>query len=1232
MSKLKKRILILLIAVILNVTGRFLAFSYELPAYLNLCGTILTAYLEGPLMGAIAAVLSCGISLIFSHNDWCFLIADISVAVAAALIARKNKYFSKFSLIASATAFFAVVKALILLIINIAVYGGRSGSYIADAVIDYLGSLSAPPLLRYAMAAVFISFADACVAMFVIYTGMHISKSFGRKKRAAELKKQLRAGVSLGLIPVIIAGALFMPLSSYADDSISFTEKLYNSENGLPGGCLNDMAMTKDGSMWIGTYGGLFRFNGSRFILMDNLQSVRSVQTLFVDEDDRLWAGTQDAGLTLLNIDMSWCTLDMDTGLPSNSVKCISRDSNGTYYFGTTAGLVTAEYANGEVKILKVIPDAGNIKDLSPDNEGHMIVMSNVGDISCYKNGELVAGLDQIKIFAKGIRHNAGGEIYVGTDSDTILIYEFVYDKFHKKGSITAPGIKNIKDFYFDDNGVIYVAADSGIGYFDTSGHFSTIETGTFNNSIEHIFNNSVDNMLMDYQGNIWFTSSRCGLLCLGRSCFTDIFKLCNEKGIVCNAVREWNGYLYVGTNDGLKILDIENGESIKDKVTERLEGIRIRSIEINSDGNLLIATYDMGLLEVTPDTRATEYLSVDDTGKMIRVVCVLSDGTVIASGDEGMVFMKDHKVLSKLKQGEQLSGGTVLNVLETDDGILLCGTDGDGVAVIGKEGLERYISRGEGLPSGVVLRIVKDPRADGYFVLTGSGLCYLDRNLNASEIGMPYYNNFDITMNEAGEIFVLGGAGIYISDYEAMMRTGSMDTYTLLDIKAGLPGSITSNAWNYVTEDEHIYICGTGGVYLLDLNNYELAVDDFRTKITAIRRDGEYEDVTQVGTIFIPKGTARMEFDLEINNYTAADPYVSYFLKGVDEEKTTVLSSKLSGVTYYDIPCGEHDFIINVTDEKGRILSTQTYVFSKERELYETLWFKVYFYCMLSTFIAFIVTSIVQGALMAQQKREKGRHDNIVKQLEREKAEALQRAQHMEEDAGRIKAAFITNMSHEIRTPINAIIGMDTMIMRESGDENIKKYARDIDKAGKTLLSLIDDVLDYSKNGSGNREAPGEKEHSVNNTGKDEAEEEVPFSAEPESFHAPDAKILIVDDVEMNLTVARSLLKRIKARLYTAGSGEEAIDMAKETKYDIILLESMMSEMNGEETMQIIRTQCPLNADTPIIAITTNAAEGAREEYFDLGYTNYLSKPLDAKKLEAMIQSYVADEKIILV
>ena len=86
----------------------------------------------------------------------------------------------------------------------------------------------------------------------------------------------------------------------------------------------------------------------------------------------------------------------------------------------------------------------------------------------------------------------------------------------------------------------------------------------------------------------------------------------------------------------------------------------------------------------------------------------------------------------------------------------------------------------------------------------------------------------------------------------------------------------------------------------------------------------------------------------------------------------------------------------------------------------------------------------------------------------EKERADA---ARAEAEAANEAKGNFLANMSHEIRTPINAVLGMDEMILRETGEANTKSYAMDIFTAGQTLLSLINDILDFSKIESGKME-----------------------------------------------------------------------------------------------------------------------------------------------------------------
>ncbi|MBO6137796.1 MAG: response regulator [Lachnospiraceae bacterium] len=375
-------------------------------------------------------------------------------------------------------------------------------------------------------------------------------------------------------------------------------------------------------------------------------------------------------------------------------------------------------------------------------------------------------------------------------------------------------------------------------------------------------------------------------------------------------------------------------------------------------------------------------------------------------------------------------------------------------------------------------------------------------------------------------------------------------------------------------------------------------------------------------------------------------------------------------------------------------------------------------------------------------------------------------------------KSSFLSNMSHEIRTPINAVLGMDEMILRETEDPAIIEYASNLRDAGKTLLGLVNDILDFSKIEAGKLEIiPVEYDLSsvindlvnmvfakaqdkglelivdvdetmphylygdeirlkqvilniltnavkytekgsihlkigyektdeeniamnisVRDTGIGIKEEDLKKLYSPferieeernrtiegtglgmsivkqllslmdsslqvdsvygegsdfyftvsqrvvnwapigdyterlreahssqiqyrEAFRAPDARILVVDDTPMNLTVIKGYLKKTLIQIDTAESGQETLKKVKEVKYDCIFLDHRMPVMDGVETFRNMKTlEGNLNLETPVVALTANAISGARESYMEEGFTDYLSKPVDPIRLERLL------------
>ena len=133
------------------------------------------------------------------------------------------------------------------------------------------------------------------------------------------------------------------------------------------------------------------------------------------------------------------------------------------------------------------------------------------------------------------------------------------------------------------------------------------------------------------------------------------------------------------------------------------------------------------------------------------------------------------------------------------------------------------------------------------------------------------------------------------------------------------------------------------------------------------------------------------------------------------------------------------------------------------------------------------------------------------------------------------------------------------------------------------------------------------------------------------ESFIAPDAEILVVDDSDMNLFVVENLLKKTEIKITRSMSGKDCLEKLAEHHYDVVFLDHMMPEMDGIETLERSKTlENSKNLDTPVIALTANAISGVKEMFLSKGFTDYLSKPVDSKALERMLQKYLPPEKII--
>ena len=138
-------------------------------------------------------------------------------------------------------------------------------------------------------------------------------------------------------------------------------------------------------------------------------------------------------------------------------------------------------------------------------------------------------------------------------------------------------------------------------------------------------------------------------------------------------------------------------------------------------------------------------------------------------------------------------------------------------------------------------------------------------------------------------------------------------------------------------------------------------------------------------------------------------------------------------------------------------------------------------------------------------------------------------------------------------------------------------------------------------------------------------------FVERKDTIIAPDARILVVDDNDMNLKVANKLLSLCGVVPELVSSGKEALESVKHNTYDIILLDHMMPEMDGVETLHRLKNENLIPKETAVVVITANAIAGAKEEYLAEGFSDYLAKPIELSDLEKVLRTYLGSDRVFV-
>lgn len=1042
----KKWSLFFVAGIILNVAGKGLAVKISAPFWLDCVGTALVAYLTGPWMGMLCGMCSNVAYAVFDLVSLSYTLTGALVGVAVGLSAKKGLMKDTYGIIT--TSFIVgILSVIISTPLNLLFYGGRCGNIWGDALFDLLMDNNVSYVVCAVLAEAFIDVPDKILSLFFV-TILLKYRDNKEWEKISNVKNFLLFVILTA--SVTVSGAV--ETKANVIDNGDYVPIIYNSDNKMSSSEANDVVQTPDGYIWVGSYAGLYRYDGKQFTMVGKKKNITNVTTLYVDSKDRLLVGTNDSGFAVYE-NNDFTLYNIEKGLDVNSIRSLCEGENGEIYIGTT-GKMSVLYPEGKIETLDTPVDVSYVNSLTDEKNGLIAGVANDGLLFFMKDKKIVYS-EKVPAAQGGyytcVYCTSEGEYLVGTSDKKVVRFSESGGKIKKEKTVYLSGVTAVRSISADAEGQIWICADDGFGYMENEFSFSSVYIPEYNSSLE--------NMIQDYEGNYWFASSRLGILELTKNKFADVFAKAGVEDRVVNTTCVYNGLLYVGTDNGMVVIDEEKNREVRDNLSRFLDGVRVRSLMKDSKNNLWVSTYgEEGLVCLYSDGNIVCYNEADTgtMGSRFRSAMEMSDGTIVAASSTGLSFIRDGKVTATVGEEDGLTNPQILCMYEMPDGRLLAGSDGDGIFILENGKITGCISYENGLPSQIILRICRFK--EGYLLITSNSLCTMDKKGNVRQLNnFPYSNNLDAKIDANGNVWILSSAGIFVVSSDTLYNDKADMSYSLYASSHGLFTSITANSWNYMDETGKIYLSCANGVKTVETTDEESDRTEYKIAMNSVLGESGEILPDEEGVYSLAKGDKRIEIEPVVLNYTLSKPYVKYFLEGFDEHSTLARQDEVDFITYTNLPSGNYRFHYAVLDENTmETLCSMTILLNKEKQFYEHMWFYAYLIFVILFVVAFITWTLTRISSMG---------------VIRSQYEQIRAAKEEAERANNAKSMFLANMSHEIRTPMNAVIGMSELALREDVSDTVRDKLIDILGASRKLLGTINNILDFSKIESGKME-----------------------------------------------------------------------------------------------------------------------------------------------------------------